>query len=1113
MYGPTLVTNVFHLPSQKPLGKGQLRVGHCRTIIQLPNGIREDVTRIATEGNFQDGSSLQAPETRSIPRQGPLIKHTPPPSCPVTSLQKKLRRRLLRMQKPQGQPTQVKTSTGAGREKFYFQFISTPTADTPGTTLLLHFDSKRYIFGNVSEGTQRACVERGVGPRKIRNIFISGRTTWHNTGGLIGMILTLAESRRAERDTVKQHLASVAVSSGGYERTNGAAEELVLPLEDEALMVHGGDHLLHTLACARRFVFRQSMHVDVNEIEFSEATTSDEPTWSDDKVRIWAMSIPPSDSILSSNDSKHREAMVSNNQTNTTIDRAKRNHDEFSQETETRSEAQPVGQHQHQESRELKHSIVSNMFNSDWHRNDMIETPLAQVQMPAAIFVRDPTTREVTPYEGPQPGDGTPLPELNVLVRKPWPGANTVSLPPIHNLGFQPAVSYIVKGHPQRGRFDPAKAIALGIPRGQLYSRLAAGESVTLENGRTIRPDMVLGPTKPGRGIAIVDLPTIDYVKNLVERTEWTMPAVKDDIKAICWILGPNVVFSDELYKFMATRPHVKHIISSTDICSNYLALDSCAALSVRLARLCRSYFPIPVHDDTLLSQDERTGSDSALDLANCAGATRGLKLEIEPEFIINSHEVQAPLDIALIARKLSQRIQQCASEAQQKVASRAPIPEFLDDSSNDGGNGFDPEIIALGTGSAAPSKYRNVSATLLRTGKYGNFLFDCGEGTLGQLRRVFKPAALQDVLRNLNFIWISHLHADHHLGLLSVLGAHKAAVAGQVKPMEQDRGSPRTVSAPSLVLASEGKMLRFVAEYESIETFPNVRRLFCEPPNGPRLDTSLSILLREQLGLSRLQSTRVNHCHGAQAVSVTFQNGFKFSYSGDCRPSTAFAGIGKGSDVLVHEATFDDDMKADAKAKKHCTTQEALRVAAMMEAKNVILTHFSQRYQKLPVLEDMERESSCLDAAGTAADASQSVNICLDESAATDPKTLQGSENNGAPNESPAVNDVRAGPSPQMNVAVAFDYMRIRVSQIKDQQHFKETLSALFEGEDGSDKILDDDEKATAPKRNGAINYAGSGPSSSKKKSDKPLTDETSSSVQDATIITTGDPAASSHS
>ncbi len=47
---------------------------------------------------------------------------------------------------------------GASREKFHFQFITTPTSDTVGTTLLLHFDNKRYIFGDVSEGTPRACA-------------------------------------------------------------------------------------------------------------------------------------------------------------------------------------------------------------------------------------------------------------------------------------------------------------------------------------------------------------------------------------------------------------------------------------------------------------------------------------------------------------------------------------------------------------------------------------------------------------------------------------------------------------------------------------------------------------------------------------------------------------------------------------------------------------------------------------------------------------------------------------------------------------------------------------------------------------------------------------------
>src|SRR5687768_1491515 len=39
-----------------------------------------------------------------------------------------------------------------GIMRSYVQIITTPTADTPGTTLLLHFDNKRYIIGNVSEG-------------------------------------------------------------------------------------------------------------------------------------------------------------------------------------------------------------------------------------------------------------------------------------------------------------------------------------------------------------------------------------------------------------------------------------------------------------------------------------------------------------------------------------------------------------------------------------------------------------------------------------------------------------------------------------------------------------------------------------------------------------------------------------------------------------------------------------------------------------------------------------------------------------------------------------------------------------------------------------------------
>ena len=105
-------------------------------------------------------------------------------------------------------------------------------------------------------------------------------------------------------------------------------------------------------------------------------------------------------------------------------------------------------------------------------------------------------------------------------------------------------------------------------------------------------------------------------------------------------------------------------------------------------------------------------------------------------------------------------------------------------------------------------------------------------------------------------------------------------------------------------------------------------------------------------MGLADLQTVRVRHCNEARAVSVTFLSGFKISYSGDCRPSKSFARIGQGSTVLVHEATFDDELKGDAIAKLHSTTSEAIQVGLAMGAKRVILTHFSQRYANLPVMD-----------------------------------------------------------------------------------------------------------------------------------------------------------------
>ena len=112
---------------------------------------------------------------------------------------------------------------------------------------------------------------------------------------------------------------------------------------------------------------------------------------------------------------------------------------------------------------------------------------------------------------------------------------------------------------------------------------------------------------------------------------------------------------------------------------------------------------------------------------------------------------------------------------------------------------------------------------------------------------------------------------------------------------------------------------------------------------------------IRRATSLSNLVAVSVNHCYGAQAVCLTFPNRFKVSYSGDCRPSDQFARAGQGSTVLLHEATFEDELIGDAKAKKHSTTSEAIAVGAAMGAKRVLLTHFSQRYQKVPSVASLQ--------------------------------------------------------------------------------------------------------------------------------------------------------------
>jgi len=64
-----------------------------------------------------------------------------------------------------------------------------------------------------------------------------------------------------------------------------------------------------------------------------------------------------------------------------------------------------------------------------------------------------------------------------------------------------PSLAYAFGEKPRPGKFYPEKARALGVPEGELWSRLQHGDRIKLPNGRVISPDDVMGSPRQGRKI------------------------------------------------------------------------------------------------------------------------------------------------------------------------------------------------------------------------------------------------------------------------------------------------------------------------------------------------------------------------------------------------------------------------------------------------------------------------------------------------------------------------------------------------------------------------------------------------------------------------------------
>ncbi|RMY97017.1 hypothetical protein D0862_08293 [Hortaea werneckii] len=1006
----------------------------------------------------------------------------------------------------------------------YVQILTTPTADSPGTTLVLHFDNKRYLIGSLAEGTQRACVQMGARLLKVSECFITGRTEWRNTGGLIGMILTLADaassSAAASADDAKKRAQAKGKRLGvshDKEKMKALEEEAKKDVANRKLTLFSGPNLNHTLATARRFVFRKGMPVDVHEIDESLGRREGEdewaPYWADENIKVWAMSIAPSSGPSASESSATKSAG--------TISPRKRSIDEVYERepvpdggsTVTASSITP-------KQRDLLtvKAVVSEMFNSSWRLDTLYETPLSEVKLPASIFVRNAETNKIERYSGPLPGGKHPVPDPNmtVLVRKPWPGALVESLPPAQPA--KEAISYIVRNHTQRGKFQPEHAKALKVEKGFKWAHLSAGNSVENEDGETITPDMVLGESKEGGGFAILDVPDETYIDALLARPEWREPKVMAGVGAIVWACGPGVATNDRVRAFIQEHSGVEHIVSSPDYCPNNISLDSAAAATVRLRQVDPWRYVVPDHQNAV--------SQPAPALPhNARKAERGQMIQLEPGFEVHSKQAIPPLDMAATEAETSSEILEEAKKSQDAAQQMdEPTQKWVESLPPDAEK---VQITTLGTGSALPSKYRNVSSTLMRVPGWGSMLFDAGENTLGQLKRAFPAEELKAILKELRLIFISHMHADHHLGTVSVIRAWYEEVHNRQPLPAGSLGKENYNVNSNLAVVSEPAMSSWLNEYAAVEDygFSRVAPLYVSPANTnkgtpsklgwftpptelaslPNADARMEMLAAKavqpsMLNLTDVQAVAVQHCHGARAASFTFPSGFKASYSGDCRPSKPFTIIGKGSTVCIHEATFDDELQGDAEAKNHSTTSEALGVAQAMGAKACVLTHFSQRYQKLPVLEhgtSNEAEESSAAKALTAEDVPMSTGSEEDES--TNPEddlacpledvaetlpdqhtvsgsarqvdlpsksTKGGAKNSldetfggngnardavGGPRKSgaPAPEAVRFKLTSDMKVCVAFDYMRVRVGEIGQLEKFTPALLKLFAEEE----------------------------------------------------------------